>query len=221
MNLEIQNLCKSYRQGEESVHVLRGLELKAESGEIAAVLGQSGSGKSTLLSLLAGLDKPSQGSIQVAGEAVHLMDQDTLARWRGKNVGIVFQQYHLLPHLTALENARLPLEILGLPAQERAEKLLHELGLAHRMHHLPRELSGGECQRVAIARALAPSPKLLLADEPSGNLDTDTGDSVMEAFFRQAAQSGATTLLVTHNRELANRCRRRFKLEQGKLQELT
>lgn len=218
MNLEIHGLSKSYRQGEQAVEVLRGLELEAEAG-IVAVLGQSGSGKSTLLSLLAGLDKPSAGSILVAGASVHSMDQDALARWRGKNVGIVFQQYHLLPHLTALENARLPLEILGLPA-ERAETLLHELGLGHRLHHLPRELSGGECQRVAIARALAPEPKLLLADEPSGNLDADTGNSVMEAFFRQASASGATTLLVTHNRELASRCTRRFQLEHGKLREL-
>lgn len=220
--LEIRSLHKSYRQGSEAVPVLKGVQASLKSGEIVAVLGQSGSGKSTLLSLLAGLDRPSSGSVLVEGQAIEALPQNDLAAWRGKNIGIVFQQYHLLSHLTALENVELPLEILGVPGRrEKATALLTELGLAHRLHHLPRQLSGGESQRVAIARALAPGPRLLLADEPSGNLDADTGEKVMEAFFRQVRKAGATTLLVTHNRELATRCDRQLLLEHGTLRELT
>lgn len=220
MSLEIRDLRKSFHQGGETVPVLHSLNAHVAEGEIVAVLGQSGSGKSTLLALLAGLDRPDAGSILVQGETVEGKGPDELARWRGRNIGIVFQQYHLLPHLTALENVELPLEILGLPEREEtARRLLTELGLSHRLHHLPRQLSGGECQRVAIARALAPKPKLLLADEPSGNLDTDTGDTVMEAFFSQVRRHRTTTVLVTHNRELAARCDRQLVLSHGRLEE--
>ena len=216
MSLEIRDLHKTYSQGSQSIPVLQGLNASVAEGEVVAVLGQSGSGKSTLLSLLAGLDKPSAGSILLRGEAVERKTSDELARWRGKNIGIVFQQYHLLSHLTAQENVELPLEILGVAGKEaRAKELLSDVGLGHRLHHLPRQLSGGECQRVAIARALAVSPGLLLADEPSGSLDVDTGDKVMEAFFRQVRKLKTTTLLVTHNQDLAARCDRRYLLAHG------
>lgn len=220
MSLVIRDLHKSYSQGSEAIPVLRGVNLTVEEGAIVAVLGESGSGKSTLLSLLAGLDRPSAGSILLRGEAIEQRSQDELARWRGKNIGIVFQQYHLLPHLTAQENVELPLEILKLNNRAaRASGLLEDLSLGHRLHHLPRQLSGGESQRVAIARALAPNPGLLLADEPSGNLDSDTGEKVMEAFFRQVRKLKTTTILVTHSRELAARCDRQVTLSHGVLKE--
>lgn len=221
MSLEIRDLHKAYMQGNQNISVLRNLNGVVKSGEIVAVIGQSGSGKSTLLALLAGLDAPSAGTILLGGEAVEKKTPEELARWRGANIGIVFQQYHLLGHLNALENVELPLEILGVPDRERiATDLLVDLGLSHRLHHRPRELSGGECQRVAIARALAPKPRLLLADEPSGNLDAETGDRVMESFFRQVRKQNTTTVLVTHNRELAQRCDRRLLLEHGDLREI-
>jgi putative ABC transport system ATP-binding protein len=220
VSLVIRDLHKSYSQGSEAIPVLRGVNLTVEEGAIVAVLGESGSGKSTLLSLLAGLDRPSAGSILLRGEAIEQRSQDELARWRGKNIGIVFQQYHLLPHLTAQENVELPLEILKLNNRAaRASGLLEDLSLGHRLHHLPRQLSGGESQRVAIARALAPNPGLLLADEPSGNLDSDTGEKVMEAFFRQVRKLKTTTILVTHSRELAARCDRQVTLSHGVLKE--
>jgi putative ABC transport system ATP-binding protein len=221
MSLEIRDVHKVYVQGEQNISVLQGLSGTVKDGEIVAVLGQSGSGKSTLLALLAGLDSPSAGSILLRGEPVEKKSPEELARWRGENIGIVFQQYHLLAHLTALENVELPLEILGREDRTKiATELLSDLGLGHRLHHLPREMSGGECQRVAIARALATKPNLLLADEPSGNLDSDTGDKVMEAFFRQVRKLKTTTILVTHNRELAERCDRRLMLQHGRFQEL-
>jgi putative ABC transport system ATP-binding protein len=221
MSLEFVDVHKTFLQGAQEISVLQGLNGKVAAGEIVAILGQSGSGKSTLLSLLAGLDHPSRGSILLRGEAVERKSPEEMARWRGKNIGIVFQQYHLLPHLTAQENVELPLEILGLPDREaRAIGLLTDLGLGHRLDHLPRQLSGGECQRVAIARALAPGPNLLLADEPSGNLDSDTGNKVMEAFFRQVKKLQTTTILVTHNRELAESCDRKFLLAHGQLKEI-
>lgn len=220
MSLEIRDVHKVYVQGGENISVLKSLNGTVKEGEVVAVLGQSGSGKSTLLALLAGLDIPSAGTILLRGEAVEKKSPEELARWRGANIGIVFQQYHLLAHLTALENVELPLEILGRPDREKiATELLKDLGLGHRLHHLPRQLSGGECQRVAIARALAPKPNLLLADEPSGNLDSDTGDKVMEAFFRQVRKLKTTTILVTHNRELAKFCDRRLVLNHGRFEE--
>ncbi|RZA09138.1 MAG: ABC transporter ATP-binding protein [Proteobacteria bacterium] len=221
MSLKIIDLHKSYHQGGEAIPVLKGVNLTVEEGSIVAILGESGSGKSTLLALLAGLDRPSAGSILLREEAIEKQSQDSLARWRGKNIGIVFQQYHLLPHLTAQENVELPLEILGVKDREkRATELLSDLSLRHRLHHLPRQLSGGESQRVAIARALAPNPGLLLADEPSGNLDADTGNIVMDAFFAQVRKLRTTTILVTHSRELAKRCDRELTLRAGALHEV-
>lgn len=221
MSLEIRGVKKSFSQGNQEIVVLEEVNGQINDGEIVAVIGQSGSGKSTLLALLAGLDRPTKGTILLRGEAVEKKSPEELSRWRGKNIGIVFQQYHLLPHLTALENVELPLEILRIPnREETARALLTDLGLGHRLNHLPRQLSGGECQRVAIARALATSPNLLLADEPSGNLDSDTGDKVMESFFRQVRKLKTTTLLVTHNRELAERCDRKLELAHGRLKEI-
>jgi putative ABC transport system ATP-binding protein len=218
VSLEIRDLHKSYSQGTEAIPVLRGVNLRVEEGTVLAILGESGSGKSTLLSLLAGLDRPSAGSIILRGEAIESRTQDELARWRGRNIGIVFQQYHLLPHLTAQENVEFPLEILKMGGRaERAAGLLNDLGLSHRRHHLPRQMSGGESQRVAIARALAPNPGLLLADEPSGNLDSETGERVMESFFGQVRKLKTTTILVTHSRELAARCDRQVTLAHGVL----
>lgn len=215
MSLHVENLHKSYSQGTQNLEILRGLNLEVKTGEVVAVVGKSGSGKSTLLSLLAGLDSPDSGKISLANASIEKLSQDELSQWRGKNVGIVFQQFHLMAHLTALENVLFPMEILGQDNPSRAEALLADLGLGARMHHLPRELSGGECQRVAIARALSTKPNLLLADEPSGNLDTDTGEQVMNSFFQQVRKSNTTTMLVTHNRELADRCDRKLILHHG------
>ncbi len=221
MSLEIQNIEKFFLQGENKIPVLQGLSASVKEGEIVAILGQSGSGKSTLLALLAGLDQPDKGFLSLDGFRLGLKSLDDLSKWRAQNVGIIFQQYHLLPHLSAKENVELPLEILRIAERENiALQLLKDLGLENRAHHFPRQLSGGECQRVAIARALAPNPKLLLADEPSGNLDSETGDLVMDAFFRQVKKMGTTTILVTHNRELAERCDRKLLLKQGKLTEI-
>lgn len=217
MSLHVRNLVKTYTQGDSKINILRTLNLELNDGEVIAVIGKSGSGKSTLLSVLAGLDFPDSGSIHIGGETIESMSQDKLSVWRGKNIGIVFQQFHLLAHLTALENVALPLEIMGAEVQNKPEALLKDLGLGHRLHHLPRELSGGECQRVAIARALVTEPKLLLADEPSGNLDVETGEQVMTSFLQLIKKRKTTTILVTHNRELADRCDRKLILENGQL----
>lgn len=220
MSLLIQNLQKSFRQGEENLTVLSNLNADIKSGEIVAIVGQSGSGKSTLLSLLAGLDRADSGSVLVDGANLSTMNEKQVTDFRGKNIGIVFQQYHLVSHLTAMENVMLPMEILGKPeAQAQAEALLREMGLEHRLSQYPSKMSGGECQRVAIARALAVRPKILLADEPSGNLDIHTGEKVMEVFFNAARKYQITTILVTHSDLLAQRCQRVLRLFEGQLQE--
>jgi len=214
----LRALGKTYPHAENPVEVLRGVNLELAAGETAAVLGPSGSGKSTLLALLGGLDRPTAGEIFLFGSALAAMTEPDLARFRAGNMGIVFQQFHLMPHMTALENVALPLEIARDPrAEEEARKALAAVGLSHRQDHLPGELSGGENQRVAIARALVTSPKLLLADEPSGNLDVRTGRQVMDLLFRLVAERGATLLLVTHNPEFAAQCGRRFVLSEGRL----
>lgn len=220
MSLVIRNLQKSFNQGEERVQVLGGLGADIKNGEIVAIVGQSGSGKSTLLSLLAGLDQADQGDVVVDGVNLSTMSEKQITEFRGQNIGIVFQQYHLVSHLTSLENVMLPMEILGLPeAETQARALLTEMGLEHRMDQFPSRMSGGECQRVAIARALAVRPKILLADEPSGNLDTHTGDKVMEIFFNAARKYQITTILVTHSEALAKRCQRTLRLSEGQLVE--
>ena len=221
MNIQIEGLRKSFKQGDHRIDVLRGLGLEAKSGEVLAILGQSGSGKSTFLSLLSGLESPDQGSIKYGETIFSDLDEASTTQFRARKMGTVFQQYHLIPHLTALENVTLPLEIRGESIGERAEKLLFDVGLGHRLHHMPSELSGGECQRVAIARALVVRPELILADEPSGNLDQQTGEQVMALFFKLVRERGTTTLLVTHNQQLTQFCDRIFRLVEGKLVEET
>lgn len=220
MSLSIENLRKAYRQGDEKIEVLRGLNARIDDGEIVSVVGRSGSGKSTLLSILAGLESADAGSVVIDGTDITRLSENEITAFRASKISIVFQQYHLVSHLTALENVALPLEILKREgASTKAEKLLRELGLGHRLHHSPAQLSGGESQRVAIARALIAEPKLILADEPSGNLDTETGDKVMDLFFDVIRRHRITTLLVTHSEALAARCQRRLKLDHGVFQE--
>jgi putative ABC transport system ATP-binding protein len=220
VSLQIKSLTKSFRQGEDRVTVLNSLNADITNGEIVAIVGQSGSGKSTLLSLLAGLDRADAGEIVVDGTNMSAFAEKQVTDFRGKNIGIVFQQYHLVSHLTALENVMLPMEILKkTDAEAQARALLVEMGLEHRLNQFPNRMSGGECQRVAIARALAVRPKILLADEPSGNLDVHTGEKVMEVFFAAAKKYQITTILVTHSEALARRCGRILRLAEGQLLE--
>ncbi|HET9239744.1 MAG TPA: ABC transporter ATP-binding protein [Oligoflexus sp.] len=217
--VEVRQVSKQFQQGETVIPVLRDLSFGVEAGDTVAIVGQSGSGKSTLLSMLAGLDQPTQGTITVDGQDLGRLTQNELTRFRGRSIGIIFQQFHLMRSLTALENVLLPLDILGLPnAEERAMDALTLMGLGARAKHLPQQLSGGECQRVAIARAFVVEPRILLADEPSGNLDTATGDKVMNLLFDAVAQRGMTLILVTHDMQLASRCKKRLPLVQGQLQ---
>lgn len=219
MICSVRNLSKNYRQADTSIEVLRNLHLEIEKGASIAILGHSGSGKTTLLSLIAGLDRPDSGEVLLAGKNIVGMSEEELTQFRAQNLSIVFQQFHLMKYLNVLENAALPLELAGDPeALPKARAILERVGLAHRLTHLPHQLSGGEKQRVAIARALVTKPKLLLADEPSGNLDAKTGDSVMNLLFEQVKDTGTALLLVTHNEGLAERCDRRMKLVGGVLQ---
>ena len=203
------------------MEVLEHLSMQANAGEKLAILGPSGCGKSTLLSLLAGLDKPDVGTVELEGKNLAKLSEDERCRLRSEKIGIVFQQYHLMRNLTAIENVGLPMEILGLADYaERARMALKEVGLSHRVAHFPSEMSGGECQRVAIARALVTRPSLVLADEPSGNLDQKTGDEVMDLLFNLCKEHRLTLVLVTHNRELAKRCDRALLLKDGALTKL-
>lgn len=217
MSVRVEGLRKTYLQGAISVEALRGVDIGVESGELVALLGASGSGKSTLLGLLAGLDSPSAGRVVVDGTDLYALPDAERTAYRARHIGLVFQQFHLLPHLTAAENVNLPLEILGLPGEGKAEALLKAVGLGDRGHHLPSQLSGGEQQRVAIARSLITAPRLLLADEPSGNLDSETARSVMELFFRTVREQKITCFLVTHNEELATRCDRVLRIHGGRM----
>lgn len=221
MSLKVNFLQKSYRQGDQKIDVLKGLNVEVSDGQLVSVLGRSGSGKSTLLSLLAGLESADAGQILIDGTDIVGLSEKDLTQFRAKKISLVFQQYHLVSHLTALENVVLPLEILGRPqGEEKARTLLKELGLEHRLDHTPGQLSGGECQRVAIARALVVEPKILLADEPSGNLDVHTGDKVMDLFFDVARKHKITTILVTHSESLARRCEKSYRLEEGVFREV-
>jgi len=212
------NVGKEVVTAEGGLGILEGISLEINPGEAVAIVGASGSGKSTLLGLLAGLDVPSTGSIRVGGEDITRLDEDARARLRGRMVGFVFQSFQLLPGLTAVENVMLPLEIRGdRDAAARAREYLGRVGLAERLAHYPRQLSGGEQQRVAIARAFACAPRLLFADEPTGNLDAATGARVIDLIFALQAEQGATLVLVTHDERLAARCDRRLTLEAGRL----
>ena len=204
------------------VNVLRGVSLTVERGRHLAVVGPSGSGKSSLLAVAAGLERPSAGRVAVAGQDLAALDEDRLARFRGRHIGIVFQSFHLVPTMTALENVALPLELArdrAAGALELARRALAEVGLEERAGHLPAELSGGEQQRVACARALIARPPLLLADEPTGNLDGATGEAVADLVFAAAARAGATVVLVTHNPALARRCARTVAMADGRLRD--
>ncbi len=216
--LRAENLGKDVPSGERTLTILHDIDFAVRAGESAAIVGASGSGKSTLLGLLAGLDFPTRGKVWLAGHDLTTLDEDGRASLRGRELGFVFQSFHLLPALTALENVMLPLELLGLSgARPAAEAMLARVGLADRLEHYPKHLSGGEQQRVALARAFAVRPKLLLADEPTGNLDVATGRQVIELMFEMNAEQGTTLILVTHDESLAQRCQRLIRLFGGRL----
>jgi len=200
------------------VNILRGLDLEVAAGESVGIVGPSGSGKSTMMMIIAGLERPSAGRVEVAGEDMTALDEDQLARFRRARIGIVFQAFHLIPTMTALENVAVPLEFAGRgDAFERAQGALAAVGLDHRLAHYPGQLSGGEQQRVALARAFVVEPLLLLADEPTGNLDGETGRQVIELMFELAARRGTTLMLITHDPALAGRCRRLVRLLDGRV----
>jgi putative ABC transport system ATP-binding protein len=215
----------SLGRGAARVHILKDVDLHIARGEAVGLVGPSGSGKSTLLMVMAGLERVDTGRVMVAGKDsvvpdLAALDEDALARFRGRNVGIVFQSFHLIPTMTALENVAVPLELAGLRApRERAESELDAVGLRERRQHYPAELSGGEQQRVALARALAPDPAILLADEPTGNLDDATGGEIIELLFAKHRQRGATLALVTHDAALAARCDRVVRLRSGRVED--
>jgi len=201
-----------------AVDILRGVSLTVDHGRHVAVVGPSGSGKSSLLAIIGGLERPTSGRVEIAGQDLSAFNEDELARFRGQHVGIVFQSFHLVPTMTAAENGALPLELAGQrDTGPRAASALAEVGLAGRTGHLPTELSGGEQQRVALARALIARPRLLLADEPTGNLDSHTGDTIADLLFAAAESAGATLVLVTHNPELAARCHHTIAIEDGQI----
>ena len=207
------------RLGQETLTILEGIDLQVNSGETVALVGASGSGKSTLLGLLAGLDLPSVGSISILGQSLTELDEEGRAKLRAEQIGFVFQSFLLLPTMTSLENVMLPAELRGeIDCEPRARALLESVGLGDRLHHLPPRLSGGEQQRVAIARAFMTRPRLLLADEPTGNLDSKTGEKVIELLFALNREHGTTLVVVTHDRELASRCQRQVVMVAGHLE---
>lgn len=222
MILQVNDVTKQYLQGETTVTALNSINFNISVGESLSIVGPSGSGKTTLLSLLAGLDKPTSGEIILNGQNITSLPEKEIVNFRSQNIGIVFQQFHLMPHLTALENVALPLEIMGklsmTEIEEKSRHFLDIVGLSHRHDHFPHQLSGGECQRVAIARATIITPKILLADEPSGNLDTNTGIKVMDLLFKMSEENKTNLVLVTHDIRLANRCQRQIHLTAGELQ---
>jgi putative ABC transport system ATP-binding protein len=216
--LSTKGLGKQVSSPEGTLTILTDITIEIRSGETVALVGPSGAGKTTLLALLAGLDNPTSGGVRLCGEDLGALDEDGRALVRGRNVGFVFQSFHLVPSLTALENVMLPLELASQPdAGERAKKALESVGLDSRTSHYPRQLSGGEKQRVAIARAFVTNPAVLFADEPTGNLDTASGERITDLLFDMNKQSGTTLVLVTHDKTLAARCDRIMELEAGKL----
>ena len=218
--IALENLDLSLGSGAARVHILKGISLDVDAGEAIGLVGPSGSGKSTLLMTMAGLERPDSGRITIAGQDLAGMDEDALARFRGRNIGIVFQSFHLVPTMTALENVALPLELADrADAFARAEKELRAVGLGERLNHYPAQLSGGEQQRVAIARAIAPDPAIIVADEPTGNLDETTGGSIVDLLFAIKRDRGATLVLVTHDTALARSCDRMVRLRSGRIEE--
>jgi putative ABC transport system ATP-binding protein len=220
--IEVRNLAKRVDSGGQPLTILHEISFAVAAGETVAIVGASGSGKSTLLGLMAGLDQPSEGSVILAGGNLAMLDEDARAVLRGRVLGFVFQTFQLLPSLTAIENVMLPLELAAAAnARREAERWLQRVGLAHRLQHYPKHLSGGEQQRVALARAFAPRPRLVLADEPTGNLDAVTGHQVIDLMFAINAESATTLILVTHDEEIAARCHRRLRMEAGQLEEIS
>ncbi len=204
--------------GASSVHVLKGIDIDINQGESVGIVGPSGSGKSTLLMVIAGLERLDSGEVHVAEQALHALSEDAVAAVRGRSIGIVFQSFHLIPNMTALENVAVPLELAGKAnAFDRAREELIAVGLGERLTHYPGQLSGGEQQRVAIARALAPDPVLIVADEPTGNLDGETGRQIADLLFAKQAERGTTLLLVTHDPLLAERCQRQIAVRSGRI----
>lgn len=218
--VEVSALSKHVDNGGEPLTILHENSFAVATGESVAILGASGSGKSTLLGLMAGLDLPSSGSVMLAGEKLEDLDEDARAALRGRLLGFVFQSFQLLPSLNAIENVMLPLELAGAPrARSEAALWLDRVGMSHRLRQYPKHLSGGEQQRVALARAFAPRPRLVLADEPTGNLDEVTGHQIIELMFAINAESGTTLILVTHDEEIAARCSRRLRMIAGRIEE--
>lgn len=218
--IELENVHLTLGHAASLVHVLKGVSLHISQGQSVGIVGPSGSGKSTLLMVLAGLEHVDNGTVKIAGETISRMSEDQAAAFRGANIGIVFQSFHLIPNMTALENVAVPLELAGRrDAFEVAERELRAVGLSERLTHYPSELSGGEQQRVAIARALAPSPKILIADEPTGNLDTATGRQIADLLFAKQRENGLTMVLVTHDPALAARCDIEIPVRSGRIEE--
>lgn len=217
--IELEDVHLSLGRGAARVHILKGISLNIGRGETIGLVGPSGSGKSTLLMAIAGLERPDHGRITVDGTDLARLDEDALARFRGARIGIVFQSFHLIPTMTALENVAIPLEFAGQKhAFETAAAELDSVGLGHRLSHYPAQLSGGEQQRVALARALAPSPAILVADEPTGNLDETTGESIVDLMFALKRSRDATLVLVTHDLSLAAKCDRTIGLRSGQIE---
>ena len=216
----MRGLSKEVQDASGKLAILRDISFALGAGQTVAIVGASGSGKSTLLGILAGLDTPTAGSVQLAGQDLFALDEDQRAALRARHVGFVFQSFQLMPNLTALENVMLPLELAGVPdAKAQATAMLQRVGLGERLQHRPKVLSGGEQQRVALARAFVVKPDLLLADEPTGSLDHATGAAIMDLMFALNREQGTTLVLVTHDRQLAGRCERRLNIEAGQLTE--
>ncbi|WP_413991828.1 ABC transporter ATP-binding protein [Labrys okinawensis] len=217
--VDLADVHLSLGAGAARVHILKGVTLKIRQGEAVGLVGPSGSGKSTLLMTLGGLERPDSGTVRIAGQDLGTLNEDGLARFRGRHIGVVFQSFHLIPTMTALENVAVPLELAGRrDAFDKARAELDAVGLGARTAHYPAQLSGGEQQRVALARALAPEPAILIADEPTGNLDEGTGTSIIELMFRLKHERGATLVLVTHDLGLAARCDRMVRIRSGHIE---
>nr|WP_249404460.1 ATP-binding cassette domain-containing protein [Stenotrophomonas sp. CFBP 13724] len=219
--IAVDQVGKSVHGPEGEVHILDNISMTVHEGTSVAIVGASGSGKTTLLGLLAGLDLPSRGSITLAGSVLGSLDEEARAQLRAREVGFVFQSFHLLPALTAAENIALPLELAGREDPARVEQVLEAVGLAHRARHYPRQLSGGEQQRVALARAFVARPRILFADEPTGSLDQATGQHISDLLFALNADSATTLVLVTHDLRLAQRCQFIHRIDNGRLQQVT
>ena len=216
--IELRDVHLSLGRAAARVHILKGVSLEVASGEAVGLVGPSGSGKSTMLMVMAGLERPDSGVVRLDGQDIGAMSEDALARFRGARVGIVFQSFHLIPTMTALENVAIPLELQGrADAGAIAARELRAVGLGERLSHYPAQLSGGEQQRVALARALAPNPAILVADEPTGNLDETSGESIVELMFALRRERGATLVLVTHDATLAARCDRTIRIRSGEI----